>query len=342
MRLGSPSSSLRRAASRCSTTSREPLRLTLRAAVSGSAVARRGDAVSLFGERARAVRPDFAADGAVAEICRRLDGLPLAIELAAALVKLLPPDALLARLEQRLALLTGGARDLPERQKTLRATIEWSFELLDAEEQELMARLSVFAGGWSLDAAEAVCDAELAGRSPSLVDKSLVREREGRFSMLETIREFALERLAEHDPERRSQPRRHSAYFLAAAEERRAGVLVERHRRRRSSARQSSTGSQPNRTIFGRRSTGSTISPIPNPSFGSPSPAAGSGSTTATGPRRAGVSKPPCPGPAEAQADAELRVRAMLRSVGVLVAPRGLRGVARRSSEEARALSHAA
>jgi tetratricopeptide (TPR) repeat protein len=183
-----------------------------------------GDAISLFGERARAVRPDFAFNGAVAEICRRLDGLPLAIELAAALVKLLPPDALLERLEQRLALLTGGARDLPERQKTLRATIEWSFELLDPREQELMAQLSVFAGGWSLEAAEAVCNAELRTLA-ALVDKSLVRERAGRFSMLETIREYALERLAEHDPEEDSA-RGHSAYFLTAAEARAACVAI--------------------------------------------------------------------------------------------------------------------
>ncbi len=205
------------------TTSREPLRLTLEQQYPVPPLPE-GDAVSLFGERARAVRPDFAADEAVADICRRLDGLPLAIELAAALVKLLPADALLERLEQRLALLTGGARDLPERQKTLRATIEWSFELLDPQEQELMASLSVFAGGWSLEAAEAVCSAEL-GTIASLVDKSLIRERNGRFSMLETIREYALERLAEHDPEGESASR-HSAYFLTAAEERAARLAM--------------------------------------------------------------------------------------------------------------------
>jgi predicted ATPase len=204
------------------TTSREPLRLTIEQQYPVPPLPDE-DAASLFAERARAVRPDFASNGAVAEICRRLDGLPLAIELAAALVKLLPPDALLERLEQRLTLLTGGARDLPERQKTLRATIEWSYELLEVEEQELMARLSVFAGGWSLGAAEAICDAEL-GTLAALVDKSLVRERDGRFSMLQTIREYALERLAEHDPEG-ELARRHSAYFLSAAEER-AGRIV--------------------------------------------------------------------------------------------------------------------
>jgi predicted ATPase len=198
-------------------TSRAPLRLTLEQQYPVPPLPE-SDGVSLFGERARAVRPDFATNGAVAEICRRLDGLPLAIELAAALVKLLPPDDLLVRLEQRMALLTGGARDLPERQKTLRATIEWSYELLDRREKELLARLSVFVGGWSLDAAEAVCDAELQTLA-SLVDKSLVRERDGRFSMLETIREFALERLVDDDPKEEAA-RRHSAYFLAAAEER--------------------------------------------------------------------------------------------------------------------------
>ena len=206
------------------TTSREPLRLTLEQQYPVPPLPE-DDAVSLFRERARAVRPDFVANGAVAEICRRLDGLPLAIELAAALVRLLPADELLARLEQRMALLTGGARDLPERQKTLRATIEWSYELLDRQEKELMARLSVFAGGWSLDAAEAVCDAELQTLA-SLVDKNLVREREGRFSMLETIREFGLERLAEQDP-REEAPRRHSAYFLAAAEGRAGEEFVD-------------------------------------------------------------------------------------------------------------------
>jgi tetratricopeptide (TPR) repeat protein len=131
-------------------------------------------------------------------------------------VKVLPPDALLARLEQRLPLLTGGARDVPERQRTLRATIAWSYDLLDAHEQELLAYLSVFAGGWTLEAAEAVCDCDLETLA-SVVDKSLVRERDGRFSMLETIREYALERLSqsEADGDARS---RHAAYFLAGAE----------------------------------------------------------------------------------------------------------------------------
>ena len=195
-------------------TSREPLRLTLEQQYPVPPLPE-NDAVALFNERARAVRPGFAANGAVAEICRRLDGLPLAIELAAARVKLLPPEALLERLEQRLPLLTGGARDLPERQQTLKATIAWSFELLEPQEQELMERLSVFSGGWSLEAAEAVCDCDLETLA-SLVDKSLVREQDGRFSMLETIREYAFERLGERDGDEARN--RHAAYFLAGAE----------------------------------------------------------------------------------------------------------------------------
>jgi predicted ATPase/class 3 adenylate cyclase len=192
-------------------TSREPLRITAEQQYPVPPLPD-SDAVALFHERARAVRPDFAANGAVAEICRRLDGLPLAIELAAARVKLLAPDALLDRLEQRLPLLTGGARDLPERQRTLRATIEWSYDLLEPHERDLLARLSVFAGGWTLDAAEAVCDCDLDTLA-SLVDKSLVREGEGRFSMLETIREFARERLTDAEA-----PGQHAAYYFAGAE----------------------------------------------------------------------------------------------------------------------------
>ncbi len=195
-------------------TSREPLRLTLEQLYLVPPLPE-GDAMVLFDERARAVRPDFAANGAVAEICRRLDGLPLAIELAAARVKILPPEALLARLEQRLPLLAGGARDTPERQQTLRAAIAWSYDLLDQQEQQKLARLSVFAGGWTLEAAEAVCECDLDTLA-SLVDKSLVRERDGRFSMLETIREFARERLIEQEPDSASF-RAHAEYFLEQA-----------------------------------------------------------------------------------------------------------------------------
>jgi predicted ATPase len=189
--------------------------------------------VQLFVERAHAADPGFELTAgnaaAVAEICRRLDGLPLAIELAAARVRLLPPPALLARLGQRFSLLTGGARDLPPRQQTLRNTLEWSFGLLPAGEQALLARLGVFAGPFSLPAAEAVGagspDQEQAGpvidTLGALMDSSLVRPQTGgdqpRFALLETIREYALERLADsgdwvpaHD--------RHAAYFLALAE----------------------------------------------------------------------------------------------------------------------------
>jgi predicted ATPase/class 3 adenylate cyclase len=169
------------------------------------------EAVALFVERAQAVRPDFRLTSdnaaAVAAICARLDGLPLAIELAAARVRILAPAALLSRLEQSLGMLTGGARDLPARQQTLRGAIAWSCDLLALPERSLFDRLSVFAGGWSIDAATAVTDPDgelgmetLDGLS-SLVEKSLVRgletpDGEPRFRMLQTIREFGLERLA--------------------------------------------------------------------------------------------------------------------------------------------------
>ena len=149
---------------------------------------RRYASVSLFAERAHAVAPGVeltdANAGAVAEICRRLDGLPLAIELAAAQVRLLPPQALASHLDHRLSVLTGGARDLPERQRTLRNTLDWSFDLLPADEQALFARLGVFAGPFSLPAAEAVGapgEGRASGPEPvletlaSLVDSSLVR-----------------------------------------------------------------------------------------------------------------------------------------------------------------------
>ena len=152
------------------------------------------EGVGFFLARARAVKPDFQADEAVSEICRRLDDLPLALELAAARVKALSSTQILERLEQRLPLLTGGARDLPERQRTLRATIEWSYELLAPEEQQLFSRLAVFLGGCTLEAAEEVAEAEL-DTLHSLVDKSLVRHIGERYWMLETIREYAGERL---------------------------------------------------------------------------------------------------------------------------------------------------
>src|SRR5688572_13755648 len=191
------------------------------------------EAVGLFLERARALKPDFEVTNesapAVAEICVRLDGLPLAIELAAARIKMLPPKAILQRLTSRLKLLTGGARDLPERQRTLRATIEWSHALLDEGEQLLFGRLAVFAGGRALEAIEAICDAE--GDLPvdafegvsSLVDKSLLGQEEGpngepRFVMLETIHEFAREKL-QGSGEAEQIKRVHAEYFLTLAEE---------------------------------------------------------------------------------------------------------------------------
>jgi predicted ATPase len=180
------------------------------------------DAVELFTERARAADPAFDPTADVPAICDRLDGLPLAIELAASRVRLLPPAQLLARLEQRLPLLTGGARDLPERQQTLRATIEWSYDLLDEHEQSLFARLGVFAGGFTLEDAEAVCDAGLDDVA-SLLDKSLLRRSqrdETWFFMLETIRELALERLGEDEDVRR----RHAERMLELAQESSVGL----------------------------------------------------------------------------------------------------------------------
>jgi predicted ATPase/class 3 adenylate cyclase len=175
------------------------------------------DAVTLFMQRARAVRADLEPDAAIAEICRRLDGLPLAIELAAARARIFDPKDLLARLEHRLPLLTGGARDLPERQRTLRATIEWSYELLEPAEQTVLGRLSVFAGTWGAGAAEAICEASLE-ELESLVEQSLLRFRGGRFLMLETIREYALERLRDRSEEETFR-QRHAQYFVERAEE---------------------------------------------------------------------------------------------------------------------------
>jgi predicted ATPase/DNA-binding SARP family transcriptional activator len=154
------------------------------------------DAVALFVERARAAESRFEPDSAVEELCRRLDGLPLAIELAAARINVLTPTQILGRLARRLDLLAAGARDAPERQRGLRATIDWSYKLLNDEEQRLFERLSVFAGGCTLDGAEQVCEAE-PDTLASLVDKSLLRHGEGRYWMLDTIRAYASERLSE-------------------------------------------------------------------------------------------------------------------------------------------------
>ena len=172
-------------------------------------------AVELFAERAQAVRPEFSPGEEADAICRRLDGLPLAIELAAAHVRSLSPGAMLERFERRLDLLGAGPRDLPERHRTLRATIDWSYELLTPAEQGLFARLAVFAGGCTPVAAETVCDTDV-NTLESLVEKSLLRESNGRFWMLETIREFARERLKESD-ENDAVRKRHADFFVALA-----------------------------------------------------------------------------------------------------------------------------
>src|SRR5579872_5715795 len=168
------------------------------------------DAVRLFVARARAVKADFEVTKEnalpIAQICYRLDGLPLALELAAARLRMFPAQSLAERLESRLGLLTGGARDLPSRQQTLRGTFDWSYSLLAPSEQVLFARLSVFAGGFTLEAANAVCDPDgemnLVDGIASLAEQSLLRqlEDEPRFGMLQTVREYAQERLrAERD-----------------------------------------------------------------------------------------------------------------------------------------------
>ncbi len=197
------------------------------------------DAVILFVERAQAVRPDFRLERenarAVAQICARLDGLPLAIELAAARVKLFAPAAILARLERSLALLASGARDLPERQRTLRGAIEWSYDLLDTTEQALFRGLAVFVGGCTIESAQSVCDpdselgVEMLDALSSLVDKSLLRAvqdsgGEPRFRMLETIREYGLERLADAGEVVHAR-RRFEEHFASLSDEAEAEML---------------------------------------------------------------------------------------------------------------------
>ncbi|HUG13862.1 MAG TPA: tetratricopeptide repeat protein, partial [Thermomicrobiales bacterium] len=191
------------------------------------------EAIALFGQRAREGQLDFeitAQNGSVVEeICRRLDGLPLAIELAAARIKLLSPAALLERLDRRLPLLTGGARNLPARQQTMRDTIAWSYDLLDAADQRLFRQLSVFSGGWTLEAAEEICQVDADGPDvfdglASLADKSLLRRimpieqlGAGRFALLETVREYGLEKL-DQSTEATLIHDRHAMYFAALAE----------------------------------------------------------------------------------------------------------------------------
>ena len=191
------------------------------------------DAVALFVHRGRAARPDFQLThdnaGAVVEICRRLDGLPLAIELAAARVSVLSPESIRRRLDQRFQLLSGGPRDLPDRQRTLRDTIAWSYNLLEPSERHLLRQLSVFSGGWIVEAAEAIlagidvftCD--VLDGLVGLADKNLIQsvvelDGETRFQMLETIREFAREQL-EASGEGEAVSQRHAVYFSALADE---------------------------------------------------------------------------------------------------------------------------
>jgi predicted ATPase/class 3 adenylate cyclase len=226
-------------------TSREPLRLAAErlfelpplsapALAPASAIdALKHDSVALFVERATAANAGFELNsenaGAVGEICARLDGLPLAIELAAARIRVLSPAALASRLDQRLALLTSGARDADERQRTLRATIEWSHDLLTEQEKALFACLAVFVGGCRPAEAEVVCnsggelDIEVIDGLASLVDKSLLRQRddpdgEPRFWMLETIREYALERLRQ-EKNASTVSHRHAGYYVGLAEQ---------------------------------------------------------------------------------------------------------------------------
>lgn len=187
------------------------------------------EAVKLFVERARAVKEDFEVTSesapAVAEICARLDGLPLAIELAAARIRILPPQMMLQRLSNRLKFLKGGSRDLPARQQTLRGTIDWSYDLLPEEEKTLFGRLSVFSGGRTLEAIEEICDPEgdmdaLEGVE-SLLEKSLIRQEEPdgepRFAMLETVQEYASEKL-EESGEAGEIKGAHAEFYLALAE----------------------------------------------------------------------------------------------------------------------------
>jgi predicted ATPase len=192
-------------------TSREPLHLTAERQYEVP-VLDPADATELFVQRAQAIVPQRDIDRRLAAlICERVDYLPLAIELAAARTKVLSPADILGRLDARLRLLTHGARDAPRRQRTLRATIDWSYDLLDPDEQRLFARLGVFAGGCTLEAAEAICGAELDGLH-ALVDRCLIGSDGARYSMLQTLREYAVERL-EQSGEANEIRRLHHQWF---------------------------------------------------------------------------------------------------------------------------------
>jgi predicted ATPase len=172
-----------------------------------AAVLAQYEAIALFVQHAQAANPSFGLDednaSIIADICSRLDGLPLALELAAARMRLFKPAVMLEKLKNKLAVLTSGARDLPRRQQTIRSTIDWSYDLLDDAEKVLFARLGIFVGGWTLDSAESVCGVvgavNILNGIESLLDKSLIRQIDGkngetRFTMLETIREYAFEK----------------------------------------------------------------------------------------------------------------------------------------------------
>jgi predicted ATPase/DNA-binding SARP family transcriptional activator len=197
-------------------TSREPLRLSGERQYEVP-VLEPSEAIALFATRAEAVAPGVSIDPALAgAICDRVDHLPLAIELAAARVKALSLEQILTRLDRSLALLTGGPRDAPRRQRTIRATIDWSHGLLHAEEQRLFARLAVFSGGCPLSAAQSICAAELDALQ-SLVDRSLLRHDAGRYRMLQTLREYALERLQDSGEEQALR-RAHADWLIALLE----------------------------------------------------------------------------------------------------------------------------
>jgi len=217
-----------------------PLGLPERGRKQTVAVLSQYEAVALFIQRAKAANSNFEITDengpAIAEICARLDGLPLAIEIAAARIRMLTPQKMLEKLSDRLKTLTGGARDLPARQQTIRGAIDWSYNLLDESEKTLFARLGVFVGGWTLEAAEAVCgnklDLGVADGLESLLDKSLIRQAVGlnddpRFTMLETIREYAAEKLAQSN-EGKALRRGHSEYFAALADQAWEGFKVGR------------------------------------------------------------------------------------------------------------------
>ena len=201
--------------SRLLVTSRAPLRLSMEHEYPLAPLTQDA-AVTLFCDRARAIGRRIGPSTTVAEICRRLDALPLAIELAAARTRLLDPEALLSRLDRRLPMLTGGPGDAPARQRTLRATIEWSYDLLEPGARRLFDRMSVFSGGTTAEGAAAVCDADLDGLG-ALVEMNLVKAVEGRFTMLETLREFGSER-REASGEAYEIARRHASYYADLSE----------------------------------------------------------------------------------------------------------------------------